>query len=122
VGSGGLVVVPATTNINVNDQVIWSWSGSGHSTTSGTNGVHGDDNGVPSGSWDSGVNNAPHSFTNIFTSAGNFSYYCSIHFGSGMTGAVVVAASLPPTVAITSPASGAVFAAPANVQILAGVT
>jgi hypothetical protein len=34
---------------------------------------------------------------------------------------VVATAALPPTVAITSPASGAVFAAPANVTLQAGV-
>lgn len=120
VGSGGLVFTPAVTNINVNDQVIWTWAGSPHSTTSGTNGVAGDDNGVPSGLWNSGVFGPGHTFTNTFTSAGNFSYYCSVHFNFGMTGSVIVAAiSLPPTVAITSPASGSVFAAPANVTVQA---
>ena len=59
------VFVPPSTNISVNDQVVWVWEGLNHSTTSGTNGVAGDDNGVPSGLWGSGVNNRPHSFTNI---------------------------------------------------------
>jgi hypothetical protein len=79
---------------------------------------------VPSGSWDSGVIfSTPHTFTNTFTSAGTFSYYCTIHFNFGMLGKVtVVGASLPPSVAITSPPNGAVFAAPANVNIQAGVT
>lgn len=111
VGNGGLVFTPAVANINVGDQVVWNWSGNFHSTTSGTGGT-------PNGLWDSGVANAPHSFTNTFNSAGNFSYYCSIHVASGMTGAVVVAsASLPPTVTITSPTNGAVFSEPANVTI-----
>jgi plastocyanin len=118
VGSGGLVFTPATTNITVNDQVIWSWAGSPHSTTSGTNGVAGDDNGVPSGLWNSTVSFSPHSFTNTFTSAGTFSYYCSVHFSEGMTGMIIVAApDVPPTITITNPVVGTVFAAPANVNI-----
>jgi chitinase len=40
-----------------------------------------------------------------------------------MTGAVIVAAAnLPPTVSITNPASGAVFAAPANITIQASAS
>jgi plastocyanin len=111
---------PATTNIAVNDRVIWTWGGNFHSTTSGT--VSG---GVthPDGLWDSGVNNTPHSFTNSFPTPGSFPFYCSVHFGSGMTGAVNVAApNLPPSVAITNPAPGAVFAAPANVTIQASAS
>jgi plastocyanin len=120
VGSGGLFFTPAITNIATGDQVIWTWDGSNHSTTSGTNGAAGDDNGVPGGLWNSGVNNAGHTFTNTFATSGTYSYYCSVHFSFGMTGAVIVAvASLPPTITITNPVSGAVFAAPANVTIQA---
>jgi plastocyanin len=117
VGTGGDHFVPAVTNINVNDQVIWIWDATHHSTTSGTNDV-------PSGLWDSGViNSTPHSFTNTFNSAGDFIYYCSIHFNVGMTGAVFVAAgNLPPTVSITNPVSDTVFAAPANVTIQASAS
>jgi plastocyanin len=107
VGSGGLVFTPATTNIAVNDRVIWNWAGNNHSTTSDTNGL-----------WDSLVNNSPHFFTNTFTAAGTFPYHCTIHVNLGMKGTIIVAAAnLPPTVAITNPASGMVFAAPANVTI-----
>jgi chitinase len=114
---------PTNVTISVNDSVIWTWAGNNHSTTSGTNGVVGDDNGVPGGSWDSGVFSTPHSFTNTFTSAGIYSYYCTVHHGTGMTGQVFVASSaLPPTLAITQPLNGAVFAAPANVAIQAAVT
>lgn len=124
VGSGGDVFSPANVTINVNDSVVWSWVGIDHSSTSGTNGNHGDDNGVPSGSWDSTVIfSTPHTFTNTFTSAGTFSYYCTVHWPEGMVGKVtVVGGSQPPSLAITSPANGAVFAAPANVNIQAGVT
>lgn len=123
VGSGGDVFSPDTVSISANDSVIWSWVGSFHSTTSGTNGAHGDDNGVPSGLWDSGVASPTHSFTNTFVSAGTFFYYCSIHYPVGMTGQVLVAsATLPPSVTITKPLNGAVFAAPANVTIQAAVS
>ena len=123
VGSGGDIFTPATVSISANDSVIWNWQGFSHSTTSGTNGVHGDDNGAPSGLWDSGVFSTPHFFTNTFTSAGTFAYYCSVHFSFGMTGQVLVAsAALPPSIAITNPLNGVVFAAPANVSIQAAVT
>jgi plastocyanin len=109
VGSGGLVFTPATTNIAVNDRVIWTWAGNNHSTTSDTNGL-----------WDSLVSNSPHSFTNTFTSAGTFPYHCTIHGSLGMKGTIIVASpNVPPTVSITNPVSGAVFAAPANVTIQA---
>jgi plastocyanin len=116
---------PAVVTINAGDQVIWNWASTFHSSTSGTNGVHGDDNGVPSGLWDSGLitSGLPHTFTNTFSAAGIFAYYCSQHYNIGMTGEViVVAAALPPLIAITNPVSGAVFAAPADVTIRATAT
>jgi plastocyanin len=125
VGPGGSVTFsPSVVSISVNDSVIWNWQSTFHSTTSGTNGVHGDDNGAPSGLWDSGlIFSTPHFFTNTFTSAGVFSYYCSQHYPFGMTGQVIVNSStLPPTLAITNPTNGAVFAAPANITIQASVT
>jgi hypothetical protein len=65
----------------------------------------------------------PHSFTNTFSTAGTFAYYCTVHLLQNMTGAVVVAsASLPPSVSITNPVSGKVFAAPANVTIQASAS
>jgi|GEM_PF-1397731 len=113
---------PAVTNINAGDSVVWVWNYSsplvGHTTTSGTNGV-------PSGLWGSTTNITPFLFTNQFNSAGTYRYYCAIHFAPphNMTGAVVVAsAALPPTVDITNPPSGSVFAAPANVTIQASAS
>ena len=112
VGSGGLVFTPATTNIAVNDRVIWNWAGNNHSTTSDTNGL-----------WDSLVNNSPHFFTNTFTSAGTFPYHCTIHVSFGMRGTIIVAApNVPPAVTITNPASGTVLAAPANVTLQASAS
>ena len=121
--SGHLTFSPTNTTINTGDQVIWTWAGANHSSTSGTNGVAGDDNGVPSGLWDSGVLTAGKTFTNTFSSAGNFSYYCSVHSSLHMTGMVfVVTGNLPPTLSIANPASGTVLAAPASVMIQVAVT
>jgi plastocyanin len=108
---------PAVVTIAPGDQVIWTWAATFHSTTSGTNNV-------PSGFWDSGIiTTLPHTFTNTFPSAGNFSYYCRVHFNLGMTGAVIVTSgNISPGVSITNPATGALFVAPANVTIQATVT
>jgi len=109
VGLGGFVFVPATTNINAGDSVIWNWATSDHSSTSDTNGI-----------WDSGVTNSPHTFTNLFPTAGRFPYHCTIHVNFGMKGVVNVAAiNVPPTVTVTNPAAGTVLSAPANVTIQA---
>jgi len=109
VGSGGDRFVPAVTNINVGDRVIWSWAGNNHNTVS-SNGL-----------WTSSVLNAGAMFTNTFNTAGTFGYECQIHVAFGMTGSIIVSgvANLPPSVSITNLSSGAVFAAPANVTIRA---
>ena len=96
---------PDNVTINVNDQVVWAWVSDSHSTTS-------DD-----GLWDSGIFDTGHVFTNTFTSAGSFPYFCIVH---GFTGSVnVQAGDSLPTVAITSPTDGAAFASPAIVPIIA---
>jgi plastocyanin len=117
-GNAADVFVPATNNINVNDQVIWNWVGNDHhSTTSGTT------SGVtmtPNGLWNSGVTNSPHSFTNTFTSAGAFPYYCQVHYTIGMKGLInVTAPNVPPTISITNPPNGATFSAPASFTLAA---
>jgi plastocyanin len=92
---------PNTATINVNDTVTWTWVGSPHSSTSDT------------GLWDSGVFSAGHTFTLAFTSAGSFPFHCTVH--PFMTGTITVqSANIPPTVALTSPGNGLVFAAPAS--------
>lgn len=120
VGAGGTdTFSPAVVNINAGDQIIWTWQGSFHSTTSGT--VSGGTTNY-TGLWGSGVNNMPHAFTNSFPSAGSFPFYCQIHFGSpfNMTGVVNVASvSLPPTVSITNPVNNATFSAPASFTLAA---
>jgi len=113
-GSGSLnVFVPATTNINAGDRVVWVWNGlNAHSSTSDT------------GLWDSGpIVSAPHSFTNTFNSAGTFPYHCSNPFHATMTGSIIVTApNTPPAVSITNPVSGTVLSEPASVTIQASAT
>lgn len=115
--NGSLTFSPANVTIHVGDSVEWTWDSTFHSTTSGTGGS-------PSGLWDSGVNfSLPNTFSHTFNSAGDFPYFCSVHYGSGMIGDVTVeAASQPPTVAITNLAAGAVFSAPATITLRAAVT
>lgn len=102
---------PHTVTINKDDSVIWVWMSTSHSTTS-TN--------VPP-LWDSGIQVVPFSFTNQFTSPGNFPYRCINH---GFTGLVIVQSSsdVPPSISITNPADGMVFAEPANVTIQASAS
>jgi plastocyanin len=110
-----LLFFPATTNIATGDSVLWTWNSTGitpHSSTSDTNGL-----------WDSTSVPAPHTFTQTFTSAGTFPYHCTIHVSLGMKGTIIVAAAnLPPSVTITNPVSGTIFAAPANVTIQASAS
>ncbi len=112
VGVGTMTVFsPVTTNIAVNDQVLWTWGGNNHNVTS-TNSAW-----VASPTQSTGK-----TFTNTFTVAGTYFYFCTIHgtATTGMKGAIIVTApNSPPTVSITNPASGTVFAAPANVTIRA---
>ena len=105
---------PAVTNISMGDSVVWIWPSSGltqHNTTNLAN------------LWGSGNHASQFAYTNKFNSVGSFPYECSIHVAFGMTGAVEVASvALPPTVSITNPPSGSVFAAPANVTIRASAS
>src|SRR5690348_10253834 len=120
IGTAADVFVPPSTNINVNDSVVWDWEGSFHSTTSGTSTST---NATPNGLWDSGVNSRPHLFTNTFSAPGSFTYYCSVHFSVGMTGVVNVAGlAAPPTVSITNPVNNATFSAPASFTLTANAS
>jgi plastocyanin len=110
-----LLFFPPTTNIATGDSVLWTWNSTGitsHSTTSDTAGL-----------WDSTAVPAPHTFMNTFSTPGTFPYHCIPHAAFGMKGTIVVTApNQPPAVTITNPASGTVFAAPANVTIQASAT
>lgn len=113
VGSGGDHFVPATTNIAVNDRVIWTWAGVNHNVTSTS---------TPQ-AWTASPTKSSGTFSNTFTASGSYPYECSIHVGFGMVGSItVVAPPAPPAVAITNPISGTIFIAPANVTVQAFAT
>jgi plastocyanin len=97
---------PNNVSINVNDSVTWNWVGSPHTSTSDT------------GLWDSGVFGTGHVFSRTFTSAGSFPFHCTVH--PFMTGSVnVQSVNVPPSVALTNPPNGSVFAAPASFTLTA---
>jgi plastocyanin len=95
--NGNLVFSPSSVTIHPGDQVRWTFSSGGHSTTSGSPGQ-------PNGIWDSGIRNQGATFTRTFNSAGTFPYYCTPHGGCcNMVGTVtVVNASPTPTPTPTS--------------------
>ena len=89
VGNGGFFFSPSSVTIQPGDTVQWTWSSSGHSSTSGTPGS-------PDGIWDSGVQNQGFTFTHTFNTPGSFPYYCTPHGQCcGMTGIVNVCAPPP---------------------------
>src|SRR6185312_16922911 len=65
VGNNCFCFSPSTVTIHPGDTVLWTFSSSGHSTTSGTPGH-------PSGLWDSGILNQGAMFTQTFNTAGSF--------------------------------------------------
>ena len=103
-----LVFSPSSVTIHPGDQVRWTFSSSGHSTTSGSPGQ-------PNGIWDSGIRNQGATFTRTFNSAGTFPYYCTPHGGCcGMVGTVMVVNASPtptpppvtgPPIVTTNPAT-----------------
>src|SRR5436190_22439982 len=72
VGNGGFNFTPSSVTIRPGDTVQWTWSASGHSTTSGNPGF-------PNGIWDSGVLDQGATFSHTFNSTGSFPYYCTPH-------------------------------------------
>ena len=106
---------PVVITVNVGDTIIWTDAGGFHTVTgTGTEPLCG-------GSSFSAVGQT---CVHTFTTAGSFPYQCNFHGASfGMTGLVNVASvAVPPTVSITNPAGGTVFAAPANVSIKASAS
>jgi plastocyanin len=91
VGNGGFFFSPSSVTIQPGDTVQWTWSSSGHSSTSGTPGS-------PSGFWDSGLRNQGQMFSQTFNTAGSFPYYCTPHGQCcGMVGTVTVNPTPTPT-------------------------
>lgn len=88
VGADGLQFTPETFGISVGDTVRWEWDGNGHNVVP-------DD--IPPGSDWSGTEGSAgttyssgHTHSHTFETAGEYSYYCAPHQGSGMTGSFTV--------------------------------
>ncbi|MDB6122434.1 MAG: cellulase family glycosylhydrolase [Pedosphaera sp.] len=110
---GSFFYNPKSILIHVGDTITWTGP-AGHTVT-GT--------GAEAMCGPSATTSCSHTFQNV----GAFAYQCNTlgHAGAGMTALVTVVAApgnVAPSVSITSPASGAVFAAPANVKIIANAT
>ena len=102
---------PKVISINQGDTITWTPLGAIHSVT-------GDTVGEPlCGS------TFPGTCTQTFPNSGRFLYHCINHGVFGMTGVVNVASvAVPPTLGITNPAPGSIFAEPASVKISASTT
>jgi plastocyanin len=82
VGDGGFFFNPSSVTIHAGDSVLWTWSSTGHSSTSGSPGM-------PTGLWESGIRNQGDTFMHTFNTAGSFPYYCTPHGACcGMVGMV----------------------------------
>jgi plastocyanin len=98
VGDGGFIFSPDSVTIQPGDTVQWTWSSTGHSSTSGSPGA-------PSGFWDSGVLNQGATFSQTFNTVGRFPYYCTPHGGCcGMVGTVTVSSGTPTPAPTATPA------------------
>ncbi len=124
--SGFYYYSPATLTVAKGDTVTWTNTpyefsyNYTHTTTSGASPP------TPSGLWDSGTLNNGQTYTldTSSISAGTYPYFCKFDYDTSpaMLGTLIItnpASATPPTVGITSPAPGAVFAAPARVTIQA---
>ena len=112
-GAAGLVYVPASVTIATGDMVTWNWVSGFHNVV------------AADGSFNSG---APHAtpgspFSNTFSAAGTFFYYCSVHAtaadatdagiaGGKMAGKVVVQAQGTGTPGATATATATRTATP----------
>src|ERR1043166_7383255 len=79
---------PASVTIHPGDTVQWTWSSSGHSSTSGNPCS-------PNGLWDSGILNQGQTFSHTFNAVGSFPYFCVPHCSFGMIGMVTVVSQSP---------------------------
>jgi plastocyanin len=73
----------STTNIAEGDSVEWDWAAADgitpHSTTSDASSTQ---------TWDSAQHTQPHTYTQLFSNAGVFTYHCTVH--ASMHGKIVV--------------------------------
>jgi plastocyanin len=91
VANNCLCFMPSSVTIHPGDTVQWTWSSSGHSSTSGSPGT-------PNGLWDSTILNQGAVFTQTFNTVGSFPYYCTPHGACcNMVGTVTVVSNPTPT-------------------------
>ena len=99
---------PNVLTIPVGSSVFFTNTGSGHNVTSKT---------PPEAFCGTNVFLTGPMCTVTFNTPGTYFYRCTLHL-PGMTGSVTVAAVfVPPTVALTNPAFGSVFGAPARIEL-----
>jgi len=116
VGDGGFFFTPSSITIHPGDSVLWTWSSGGHSSTSGSPGM-------PTGLWDSGLQNNGSNFMHTFNTAGSFPYYCTAHGACcGMVGMVTVGNPTPtptptPTTQLSNISTRGLVQTGANVMI-----
>src|SRR5882672_1978713 len=90
---------PDTVNISVGDTVRWTWSGSGHSVTSGPHCVPDSQFCSPNDTncFPGVLSNAGTIYTHTFAASGSYSYICIAHCSLGMTGVVNVSGGCAPS-------------------------
>jgi plastocyanin len=89
VGNNCRCFSPSSVTIHPGDTVQWTWSSTGHSSTSGTPGA-------PNGLWDSMILNQGATFSHTFNAVGSFPYYCTPHGQCcNMVGTVIVSNPTP---------------------------
>jgi plastocyanin len=87
----GLTFDPAQITINQGDVVRWHWNDGIHTVTNGVN-----PNSVDAGAlFDAPIDAGHATFEYTFDTAGSYPYFCTYHFGLGMTGAVTVNSNTP---------------------------
>src|SRR6476660_5832679 len=86
---------PDTVNISVGDTVRWTWSGSGHSVSSGPHCVPDSQFCSPNdtGCFPGSLSNAGTIYQHTFNTPGSYSYICIAHCSLGMAGVVNVTGS-----------------------------
>jgi plastocyanin len=109
VTTSGFTFVPNALTVTVGDTVTFDGLGGGHTVTGDT---------VAEPFCGSGF---PLSCQVTFNTVGTFAFHCIPHQAFGMTGTITVASpvNFRPTVALTKPANGSVFAAPATLDLAA---
>jgi plastocyanin len=101
---------PDSVSIFTGDTVRWTWDGSGHNVTSGAS-CNADSQFCSPTDTNCGANplsNMGTIYSHTFGLAGTYSYFCSAHCGSGMTGTVNVSIAPLSVTSISRSGTGAI--------------